>query len=232
MPNIIAYGGMPSKNSPSFSEESFLLTDKAKFIDGIMVDAYLTSDNKVVLSDEYLLMNMGIDKEYINCASYNDILSINSGSKIKRNHLVLLDKLNEYCNPDTIVLINIIGCGYKNNDVVNYIKNFVSKSNMNIYLYSKSKDITEALLESDINAKIGVKVTNKASWNYSFDFYVVDMFWINQEEIAKKLSDGCEIFIGIINNKEEVNKLKLELGSSFSKCYLVSKSPSVIKNYL
>lgn len=46
-----------------------------------MVDAYLTSDNKVVLSDEYLLMNMGIDKEYINCASYNDILSINSGSK-------------------------------------------------------------------------------------------------------------------------------------------------------
>lgn len=56
---------------------------------------------------------------------------------------------------------------------------------MNIYLYSKSKDITEALLESDINAKIGVKVTNKASWNYSFDFYVVDMFWINQEEIAK-----------------------------------------------
>ncbi len=232
MPNIIAYGGMPSKNSPSFSEESFLLADKAKFIDGIMVDAYLTSDNKVVLSDEYLLMNMGIDKEYINCASYNDILSINSGSKIKRNHLVLLDKLNEYCNPDTIVLINIIGCGCKNSDVINYIKNFVSKSNMNIYLYSKSKDITEALLESDINAKIGVKVTNKASWNYSFDFYVVDTFWVNQEEIAKKLSDGCEIFVGIINNSDEVNKLKLELGSSFSNCYLVSKSPSVIKNYL
>lgn len=232
MTNIIAYGGISSKNSPSFSEESFLLADKSNFIDGIMVDAYLTSDNMVVLSDEYSLMNMGIDKEYINCMSYNDILSINSGSKIKRNHLVLLDKLNEYFNPDTVLLINIIGCGCKNNDIISYIKNFVNNSNMNIYLYSKSKDITESLLESNINAKIGIKVTNKSSWSYSFNFYVVDNFWINNYEINKKLNNDCEIFIGIINNKEEVDNLKLELGADFSKCYLVSKSPGVIKKYI
>lgn len=231
MANIIAYGGVHSKNSPRFSEESFLLANKSDFVDGIMVNAYITSDDIILLADEYSLFNMGIDKEYINSNSYNDILSINSGSKVKRNHLVDINKLNDYSKNPTILLVNIIGSS-KNDKVIEKIKNFIKNTNMNIYLYSKSSEITEMLLESRINAKIGISISSKMTWNYSFDFYVVDDFWINNNEISKKLFDGCQIFIGVIDTLSGINRLKKELGNNFDKCYLISRSPNIIKKYV
>lgn len=231
MANIIAYGGVHSKNSPRFSEESFLLANKSKFIDGIMVDAYITSDDIILLSDEYSLLNMGIDKEYINSNSYTDILSINSGSKVKRNHLIDLNKLNDYSKNSTILLVNIIGSN-KNDKILTEIRNFIKNTNMEVYLYSKSSQITEMLLESKINAKIGISISSKITWNYSFDFYVVDDFWINNDEISRKLFDGCKIFIGVIDKLSSINKLKKELGNNFDKCYLISRSPNIIKKYV
>ena len=65
-------------------------------------------------------------------------------------------------------------------DVVNYIKNFVSKSNMNIYLYSKSKDITEALKNS---GKEEIKVNPAV---YAADSF--DMPKDNREDIFEKIS--------------------------------------------
>lgn len=229
---IIAEGGIQTKNSPLFSSSAYLLAKNSEII-GIKVNTYLTLDNNIVIADDEILRLKGINKKYINNNNYKDIQKLNIGNKVKKHYLITIDELfNLLKNSDKYIILNLIDECENNQILVDKIKK-ITDSYSNIYVMSSSIDIINLLLSSNLNAKIGINITENSDWNYILDFYCVTYPNIlNTSEIYEKYKQGKEIMISNINSLAGFHRITKILNEIVFNTFIITKIPVQLKSHL
>lgn len=179
---VIMCGGLSSKNSPNYTEEAFLLAKKKDDVDGIHVNVYTTGDEILVLSCENTCMRMGIDKEYIENHSYKHIANINSGTKVKTNKLLTLDRLLSIIGNEMIVLINVMTSCLDNDLIIGKLLGLLNKyPQINYYITAEDNDFLEKVNDSinNVHIKIGNFINTKDDFYYAYDFCIINDNTIN-----------------------------------------------------
>ena len=215
---LIADGGIPSKNSPNYSRESFLLANKNKNIYGIKVNLYQTKDNTLVALDDEIKNKLKIDDSYIKNHNYKDLVKLNLGTKVKKSNIVSLYEIAKDLDDNTNIIID--AKSYNSLNFITELKKTMSKfSNINWFIYSDSLLFLNELINENSNQLIGIYVTNKLALNYSFDFYVIEKQYLNND-----INNLSKIFIEGINSREELKKILLQTNLNKDNIYIINKN--------
>ena len=200
---IILDGGISSKNSPNYTESSFLLSCNKNYVSGLKVDIYVTKDCKFILSNEEVLKELGINEDYVHGHEYSLIKNINYGSKIKKHYLIDLEYLLKICNNNHYLIINICNKNLSKKELLclnniliqNYSdKLFVSSSNINLL--------------NSLNNKLikGLFVTDMDDWKYTYHFYITEEKYLNENILFEKEKNNSMIFIYCKNKCDLIDK--------------------------
>lgn len=190
--NKILNGGLSTKNTPPYTMDSFLLSLKKDNLSGIIVDAYLTKDNKLVLLNERISTILGLDEYKIKKMNYRNIKNIYYGTKIKGHYLVELQDLIKIYNKDLYLVVNLCNKDISKNEFNLLNSLFLSINYDKLVISSKSVDDLNKL---DNSLNKGLYVTNNKDWQYSFKYYIANEKNINNEIINELEKNGSIIFL-------------------------------------
>lgn len=215
---LIADGGIPSKNSPNYSRESFLLANKNKNIYGIKVNLYQTKDNTLVALDDEIKNKLKIDDSYIKNHNYKDLVNLNLGTKVKKSNIVSLYEIAKDLDDNTNIIID--AKSYNSLNFITELKKTMNKfPNINWFIYSNSHFFLNELIKENKNHHIGIYITNEEDFNYSFDFYV-----IKKQHLNNNINNLSKIFIEGINSHEELKKLLMQTNLNRDNIYIINKN--------
>lgn len=203
--NIIIDGGIPSKNSPNYCKDSFLLACRKKNISGFKVDIYVTKDCKFVLANDQILKNLGINEEFIHSRNYEKIKNIKYGTKVKSHYLIDLETLFKICKSNFNIIINVCNKYLNEKEIECLNKLLIINNSKNLFVSSSSIDILNKL-NNELNK--GIFVTNKKDWEYSYLFYIVEEKNIDEKILYEKIKNNAMIFIICEKDSDIFNKYK------------------------
>ena len=107
--NLIADGGISSKNSPNYSIESFLISKNKNYTFAIKSDVYQTKDNVFILLDDEIKKKLAINNSYIKSRTYCQLKKLNIGNKVKKHLIVSLNELINISNNQDNIISDGIG---------------------------------------------------------------------------------------------------------------------------
>ena len=192
---LIAYGGLPSKNSPISSREAYLLAIKSRFITGIAVDLYYTTHNQIVALTKQNLQRLSLTEQQLLNKTPEEIKRTNIGNMIKIHNLLSLnDILDIYTNQKTNdVLVLDLKDSIENAKFVDEVLSLIKIYPwVNIYIKSSSNEINEYLLASRNVAdfKLGriIDKYNKVDLTSNVDFFSVKGNILSKEDVEELLN--------------------------------------------
>lgn len=222
--NLISDGGISSKNSPNYTAESFLINKKSCHCNGYKIDICITNDNKLIAIDNNTKKRANITNKYIESHNYSMLKNLNIGTQVKKNNILILDKILSVIKPETDIFL-LIDTDNKINEIIDQIIKIInSNPNFKWNILCRSKKILNQLLNSEKKFKIGIIVEENNDWYYSADFYYLDKEKFNPQIIKEKLNDNLEILIDGITSKEEMNSIKNLIDVENENIYFVTKN--------
>lgn len=222
--NLISDGGISSKNSPNYTAESFLINKKSCNCTGYKIDICITNDNKLIAIDTSTKKRVNITNKYIESHNYSTLRNLNIGTQVKKNNILLLDKILSLIKPKTNIFL-LIDTDNKINEIIEQLVKLInSNQSFNWNILCKSKKILNQLLNSEKKFRIGIIVEENNDWYYSADFYYIDKEKFNPQIIKEKLNDKLEILIDGITSKKEMNSIKNLIDVENENVYFVNKN--------
>ena len=199
--NLIADGGISSKNSPNYSIESFLISKNKNYTFAIKSDVYQTKDNVFILLDDEIKKKLAINNSYIKSHTYCQLKKLNIGNKVKKHLIISLNELINISNNQDNIILNI-----SDNIDISTLKNIINKNmHINWYISSYSLDMLEKLLNENPIYKTGIFIKDINNLNFSFDFYIIDKLQLKDIKVIEKLKTLNNVFIDNISSKKELN---------------------------
>lgn len=219
---LIAYGGLPSKNSPISSREAYLLAIKSRFITGIAVDLYYTNHNQIVALTKENLKRLSLTEQQLLNKTPEEIKRTNIGNMIKIHNLLSLnDILDIYTNQKTNdVLVLDLKDSIENAKFVDEVLSLVKIYPwVNIYIKSSSNEINEYLFASRNVAdfKLGriIDKYNKVDLTSNVDFFSIKGNILSKEEVEELLNKH-EIMYEDVDFIVDFSNLVKTLGESLA----------------
>lgn len=183
---------------PKNTKEGVLLSKFDKTSDGVLIDVRMTKDNKLVLSENDLILK----NYYISKMNYEDLKKINIGSGIDNYYIPLLEEVLKFYDKD-ILIINLHHNYDENKKLVTELKKSLDKyyvkrliivtSNDNLYDYLKIYTEYEVYNLNNIDNYIYIDIFSK---NYNGE---VKHYLKKSKEITDLDNDINDIFV-ITNN--------------------------------
>lgn len=205
---LIADGGISTKNTLVNTKGAISLSINTSYISGISLNVAYTKDEVFIIADRDSLMFTTKGSGYIENNTYNDLLHFNVGTKVLNARVVTLKEvLDIYSNTDKILVLNLDYQGLRTKQYTYQLLSLISNyPNINIYLKSFNKEIISILKQSNTKARIGIIINdnNIDEFNSDYDFYVVNSYLIDKNNIISKINNNKLIMTELINNSSDL----------------------------
>ena len=145
--NLISDGGISSKNSPNYTAESFLINKKSCHCNGYKIDICITNDSKLIAIDNNTKKRANITNKYIESHNYSTLKNLNIGTQVKKNNILLLDKILSVIKPETDTFLLI--------DTDNKINEIIDQTASRLWQFRSEASGINAL-----NAALSIKLWN------------------------------------------------------------------------
>lgn len=200
---LIADGGISTKNTLVNTKGAISLSVNTSYISGISLNVAYTKDEVFIIADRDSLMFTTQGTGYIKDTTYNDLLHFNVGTKVLNARVVTLNEvLDIYSNTDKMLVLNLDYQGDRTEQYTYQLLSLISNyPNINIYLKSFDKEILSILNNSNTKARIGVIITdnNLEELNNNYDFYVINSYLVDRDNIISKVNSNKLIMTELIN---------------------------------
>ena len=236
---LIAYGGLPSKNSPISSREAYLLAINSKFISGIAVDLFYSTDKEIVAIADENLKRLTLTEQELLAKNPEEIKRLNIGSKIKRHNLLELTEilnLFERANTADILVLDLQNTRNNSEFVDQVLKTINQYPSVMVYIKTSSDEIYSYLKASRNMAKFKLGIViyeyNKNDLNKDVDFFSVYGNILTRIE-AEQLIDKYEIIYENVDYISDFDALVTTLGRNLANQISVITNivAMVYKNY-
>lgn len=205
---LIADGGISTKNTLVNTKGAISLSINTSYISGISLNVAYTKDEVFIIADRDSLMFTTKGSGYIENNTYNDLLHFNVGTKVLNARVVTLNEvLDIYSNTDKILVLNLDYQGLRTKQYTYQLLSLISNyPNINIYLKSFDKEIISILKQSNTKARIGIIINdnNIDEFNNDYDFYVINSYLIDKNNIISKINNNKLIMTELINNSSDL----------------------------
>ena len=205
---LIADGGISTKNTLVNTKGAISLSINTSYISGISLNVAYTKDEVFIIADRDSLMFTTKGSGYIENNTYNDLLHFNVGTKVLNARVVTLKEvLDIYSNTDKMLVLNLDYQGLRTKQYTYQLLSLISNyPNINIYLKSFDKEIISILKQSNTKARIGIIINddNIYEFNNDYDFYVVNSYLIDKNNIISKINNNKLIMTELINNSSDL----------------------------
>ena len=205
---LIADGGISTKNTLVNTKGAISLSINTSYISGISLNVAYTKDEVFIIADRDSLMFTTKGSGYIENNTYNDLLHFNVGTKVLNARVVTLKEvLDIYSNTDKMLVLNLDYQGLRTKQYTYQLLSLISNyPNINIYLKSFNKEIISILKQSNTKARIGIIINdnNIDEFNSDYDFYVVNSYLIDKNNIISKINNNKLIMTELINNSSDL----------------------------
>lgn len=226
--NLIAKRGVTTKNVPYNTKDAFILGLTTPYLKGISVSVRMTSDEKVIAFQE-CETPFGLVREQ----TADFMKHINIGTRIHKQRPILLEELLNSMNTDKILLIEVMDEEMRNPIFAQKIRAILEVyQNLNLYVFSTSREII-LLLKSELpNVKFGLNylTANDIDCAIFVDFWVIPYSKYDSTFVKAKLADNFLIIIDDINNFDQLNFMKQEVGRNFDDIMLLSSATSLLSS--
>lgn len=206
--NLIAEGGISTKNTLVNTKGAVSLSLNVSYIDGISLNVAYTKDEVFIIADKDLLMFSTKGTGYIVNDTYNDLLHYNVGTKVLSAQIVTLNEvLSIYSNTNKMLVLNL---GYQGDRTAQYTYQLIdlvnSYPNVNIYLKSDNEEILNILTEVNTKARIGVVINddNIEEMYNDYDFYSLNSHNVNKDIILKRINANKDTMFEHVKDINEV----------------------------
>ena len=231
--NLIADGGITTKNTLIYTKGAISLTISTDYIDGICLDVAYTTDDVFIVYDYNSLLLTTNGKGYFQTSTYNDLLHYNIGNKIMNARVVTLkEALEIYKNSNKILILGLSYQGDKTEQYTYQLLDLINEyPNINIYLKSFNKEILKIIKETPNKARIGVIIddNNKEEIDNDYDFYVINTYNINKDAILKKINSNRDIMTNLIEYPNDlINTYYLYGKYILYKLFIIAKEPKAL----
>ena len=228
---LIADGGISTKNTLVNTKGAISLSINTSYISGISLNVAYTKDEVFIIADRDSLMFTTKGSGYIENNTYNDLLHFNVGTKVLNARVVTLKEvLDIYSNTDKILVLNLDYQGLRTKQYTYQLLSLISNyPNINIYLKSFNKEIISILKQSNTKARIGIIINdnNIDEFNSDYDFYVVNSYLIDKNNIISKINNNKLIMTELINNSSDLINAYYRYGDFIlNNLYIISDNTS------
>ncbi len=205
---LIAEGGISTKNTLINTKGAISLSLNTNYIYGISLNVAYTKDEVFIIADRNSLMFTTKGSGYIENNTYNDLLHFNVGTKVLNARVVTLNEvLDIYNNSNKMLVLNLDYQGDRTEQYTYQLLSLISNyPNINIYLKSFDKEIISILKQSNTKARIGIIINdnNIDEFNNDYDFYVINSYLIDKNNIISKINNNKLIMTELINNSSDL----------------------------
>ena len=179
--------------------------------------------------DDNTKKRLNINDDFIKLHNYSYLKKLNSGTKVKKNNLILLNDLLNITKQNNIIIIILKNNKDEDNLIKEVIEAIKEKPNFNWYIASDSLSILDKLNNENKNYKLGIYIKNNKDWDYSLDFYIVNKEESNNEKIKNKIYNSQKVFISNVNKNEDLITLRKEIDINDKNIFLISKNINLLK---
>lgn len=226
--NLIAKRGVTTKNVPCNTWDAFLLGMAIPYLKGISVTVRMTCDENVIAFQE-----CGTPFGPVREQTTDFMKHLNIGTRIHKQRPILLEELLSSMNTDKILLIEVLDEEMRNPIFAQKISAILeSYQNLNLYVSSTSREII-LLLKSELpNVKFGLNylTIDDIDCAIPVGFWIIPYSKYDSTFIKTKLADNFLIIIDDVNNLDQLNFIKQEVGSSFDDIMLLSSATSLLSS--
>ena len=228
---LIADGGISTKNTLVNTKGAISLSINTSYISGISLNVAYTKDEVFIIADRDSLMFTTKGSGYIENNTYNDLLHFNVGTKVLNARVVTLKEvLDIYSNTDKMLVLNLDYQGLRTKQYTYQLLSLISNyPNINIYLKSFNKEIISILKQSNTKARIGIIINdnNIDEFNNDYDFYVINSYLIDKNNIISKINNNKLIMTELINNSSDLINAYYRYGDFIlNNLYIISDNTS------
>ena len=231
--NLIADGGITTKNTLTYTKGAISLTISTDYIDGVALDIAYTIDDVFIMYDRDSLLLTTQGKGYFQTSTYNDLLHYNIGTKVLNARVVTLkETLEVYKNSNKLLILGLSYQGAKTEQYTYQILELISQyPNINIYLKSADREILNILKNTPSKARIGVIINdnNRDEINNDYDFYVINDYGVNKDLILKKMNANKDIMTELIQYPNDLINAYYTYGKYILfKLFIIAKEPKAL----
>lgn len=231
--NLIADGGITTKNTLIYTKGAISLTVSTDYIDGVNLDVAYTTDGVFIMYDVASLLLTTQGTGYLQKSTYNDLLHYNIGNKVLNAQVVRLEEVLEiYKNSDKFLILSLSYQGDRTAEYTYQLLDLIAKyPNVNIYLKSADKEILNTLQTTPNKARIGVIITddNREEIDNDYDFYVINTYQIDRNAILKKINNNKDIMTELIQFPNDlINAYYLYGKYLLYKLFIIAKEPKAL----
>lgn len=211
---FISKYGLSSRNTPTATFDSLMLTLNSSKISGIAFNVIIVKDDVLIPIDDNLKKKIGFNYEKI---FIEKIKKYNIGNKIKKHQIMTIDKIFEIMEKtksQKIVLLNILDCYDQNSKLIDKLRELEQQyPNINMYLTTECDELKEYLITSSFQAKLGF---NSNTYCPNQKFYIVNYENINYSNLKnkeiivtniKKMAELKDINRNIVGNDQIIVEL-------------------------
>ena len=146
--NLIADGGITTKNTLTYTKGAISLTISTDYIDGVALDIAYTIDDVFIMYDRDSLLLTTQGKGYFQTSTYNDLLHYNIGTKVLNDREILNILKNTPSKARIGVIINDNNRDEINNDYDFYVINdYGVNKDLILKKMNANKDIMTELIQ-------------------------------------------------------------------------------------
>ena len=228
----IINGGLSTKTIPSYSKDAILLALNESRIDGVLLNLYVTRDNKIVVFDCATVDN---EKEKLQDLTLEHLRRRNFQAGVRKHSIVELSELLKlFKDTNKLLLLNIEATVCSERMIDNLLEETAKYPNTNIYIQAEDKEVLCYLQEKAKRQRIGLSISEKAQnmWQEIADFYAAGDPKNNLKNMDSKMGENKRIMIAKINTLEEFQQATEDLGISSNKVYWLIKDTSLLTKVL